>query len=148
MVGIDRIKKLMENVKNNMAIKKIAEYLITRNDMDEKYQNENKDLDKMWKFIESAARKKAQNGCAVLEDQEVYNLAIHYFDEPDEALEKENKTESNTDKRTEKTEKEEKKSTDNTQKKEKPKHKDEDIVMIFKGKPITYKELASGQVSL
>ena len=54
--------------------------------MDEKYLNEEKNLTDMWSFITDEARKKAQNGCAVLEDKEVYGLAIHYFDETNEAL--------------------------------------------------------------
>ena len=33
------------------------------------------------KYIMAEAKKKAQNGCAVIADEEVYGWAVHYFDE-------------------------------------------------------------------
>ena len=33
------------------------------------------------KYITAKAKKKAQNGCAIIADEEVYGWAIHYFDE-------------------------------------------------------------------
>lgn len=136
MEGIEKIKKLSQETKDE-NIKKVAEYLINREDMDEKYLNEEKNLKDMWSFITEEARKKAQNGCAVLEDKEVYGLAIHYFDETNEALGiKTSKKETKTEKKQE-VQKEEKKA-------DAPVHNDNDIVMVYKGKPITYKEFKSG----
>lgn len=47
----------------------------------ETYKNSNKNLDECCDFIKNEAQKKARNGCAVLGDEEVYNLAVHYYDE-------------------------------------------------------------------
>lgn len=38
-------------------------------------------LDECIDYIKSEARKKAQNGVAVIEDKEVFGWAVHYFDE-------------------------------------------------------------------
>lgn len=140
MEGIERIKKLSDEIKD-ANIKKVAEYLINREDMDEKYLNDEKNLIEMWEFIKGQAKEQAENGCAVLEDEKVYGLAIHYFDESNEALgisKKEQKT----------TKKENTKATDNKPKQSKDKaeeqHKDDDIVMKYKGKPVTYKEFKDG----
>lgn len=46
-----------------------------------KYEKSGKDIMGCCKYIKSQARKKAQNGCAVIADAEVYGWAIHYFDE-------------------------------------------------------------------
>lgn len=42
--------------------------------------DENK-LDDCIDYIKSEARKKAQNGVAVIEDKEVFGWAVHYYDE-------------------------------------------------------------------
>lgn len=144
MEGIERIKKLSQEQKDS-NIKKVAEYLINREDMDEKYLNKEKDLTGMWNYITEQARKKAQNGCAVMEDKEVYNLAIHYFDETNEAL-----GISKVSKATKKEENPKKVDKQENQPKEEkkievvPEHRDDDIVMKYKGRPITYKEFKDG----
>ena len=46
-----------------------------------KYEKSGKDIEGCCKYIKSEARKKAQNGCAVIEDAEVFGWAVHYFDE-------------------------------------------------------------------
>lgn len=33
------------------------------------------------KYITAEAKKRAQNGCAIIADEEVYGWAVHYFDE-------------------------------------------------------------------
>ena len=158
----ERINAQIDEIKNDKkigaqvkaAILKVAEYLLTREDMDEKYNNEEKTLKGMWDFIEGEARKRAENNVAVIPDEEVYSIAIHYFDESNEALGigKEQKKEKSTSKAT-KT-KENTKNIDNAfeqPKEEKakesapvPEHNDDDIAMIFRGKPVTYKELREG----
>ena len=40
----------------------------------------------MYEYIRAEAKKQAINGVAVLDDQVVYSLAIHYFDESNEDL--------------------------------------------------------------
>lgn len=46
-----------------------------------KYDKSGKDIEGCCKYIKSEAKKKAQNGCAVIADAEVFGWAIHYFDE-------------------------------------------------------------------
>lgn len=84
--GILRIKKLAEG-QRDPALNKVVDYLCSREDMNEKYLNKEKTLEKMIAYIRSEAKKKAVNGVAMIEDEVVYGWAIHYFDEKDENLE-------------------------------------------------------------
>ena len=103
LLGLERIKKLSAKVKDK-AVLKIIDYLLSRKDMNEKYLNEEKSLTQMIEFIKAKAKEKATNGVAMIEDDEVYSWAIHYFDESNKDL-KISKTESDVEV------KEEKKST-------------------------------------
>lgn len=85
MKGIERIKILASEIKDKPLLK-IIEYLLTREDMNEKYLNEEKSLKQMVEFIKNNAKKQAQNGIAMIEDETVYSWAIHYFDETNEKL--------------------------------------------------------------
>lgn len=163
----ERLKKLVEEIKENTNISaedkkgilKVAEYLLTRNDMDEKYNNPEKTLLEMWEFIKDEAREKATNGVAILDDEEVYSIAIHYFDESNEALKLNTKTtkvskkskkasaeESNVSKENEVTKQDEiPQKVDNENVTVKYKNDDE-IAMIYKGRAVTYKEVREGQI--
>ncbi len=154
MKGIERIKQFSKETKDQ-NIKKVAEYLINREDMNDKFLNEEKNLTDMWEFIRDKAREKAINGCAVLEDQDVYNLAVHYFDETNEALgikttKKQTKPKEETKKQDAKTEenvsntKQDAEMQDKKKSEDVPAHKDDDVVMVYKGKPVTYKEFKEG----
>jgi hypothetical protein len=149
MEGIKRIKELSQKEKD-ANIKKVAEYLINREDMNDKFLNEEKNLSDMWEFIKGEAKKKAQNGCAVIEDEEVYGLAVHYFDETNEALglktnnkKEEVKKQENITKKVDNVETQSKKAEENNVE-DVPTHKDDEIVMKYKGKPVTYKEFKDG----
>ena len=83
--GIERIKVLASEIKEK-ALLKIIEYLLSREDMNEKYLNEEKTLSQMIIFIRDEAKKQAKNGMAMVEDEVVYGWAIHYFDESNEKL--------------------------------------------------------------
>ena len=159
----ERLKQLITEIKENTNISaedkkgilKVAEYLLTRNEMDEKYNNPEKSLLEMWKFIKDEAKEKAINGVAVMDDEEVYSIAIHYFDESNEKL----KIKSKTTKATKKARATE---SDDTPKNEELKQQgeisseidnkndivesknDDEIVMIFKGQPVTYKQFKEG----
>lgn len=85
LLGLERIKVLSEKVKDK-AVLKIIDYLLLRKDMNEKYLNEEKTLTQMIEFIKSKAKEKATNGIAMIEDDEVYSWAIHYFDESNKDL--------------------------------------------------------------
>lgn len=85
LLGLERIKKLSAKVKDK-AVLKIINYLLLRKDMNEKYLNEEKSLTQMIEFIKAKAKEKATNGVAMIEDDEVYSWAIHYFDESNKDL--------------------------------------------------------------
>lgn len=132
---------------DKLAISKIVKYLLTRDDMNQKYLSGEKTLEQMWEFIRNEAKTKAVNGCAVLDDEEVYSIAIHYFDETNEALGiKTTKKAEKQDAKTEKDACNTKQDADVQDKKQekKPKYNDNDIVMKYKGRLVTYKEFKDG----
>lgn len=71
--------------KNNSFEQVIQTYLAKRAAEDElfavKYKDENKSVTKCCAYIKEQARKKAQNGCAIIEDAQVFGWAVHYYDE-------------------------------------------------------------------
>ncbi len=67
----------------NLGIKKVVEYLQTRDDIEPK---PDKSVDEMWRYITDQARKQSKNGSACIEDEVVYGWAVHYFDETNEDL--------------------------------------------------------------
>ena len=95
MKGIERIKVLASEIKDKPLLK-IIEYLLTRTDMNDKYLNEEKTLKQMVEFIKNNAKKNAQNGIAMIEDEIVYSWAIHYFDETNKDLELSNENKQDT----------------------------------------------------
>lgn len=54
-----------------------------------------KTLDGCYRYIVSEAKKRQENGCAVMSSEEVFGLTIHYFEE-DEIIEEEVKTKAPT----------------------------------------------------
>lgn len=85
MEGIERIKVLASEIKDE-ALLEIIKYLTSREDMNEKYLNEEKSLKQMVEFIRNEAQKQAKNGMAMIKDEVVFGWAIHYFDESNEKL--------------------------------------------------------------
>ncbi len=85
MEGIERIKALASEIKDE-ALLEIVKYLLSREDMNEKYLNEEKSLKQMITFIRSEAKKVAKDGMAMIKDDVVFGWAIHYFDEANEQL--------------------------------------------------------------
>lgn len=47
----------------------------------EKINRCGKTMKDCWDYITSQARKRAQNGCAMIEDAEVFGWAVHFFEE-------------------------------------------------------------------
>ena len=85
MQGIERLKVLSSEIKD-IPLLQIINYLLSREDMDEKYLNEDKSIKQMVSFIKTEAKKEAKNGIAWVEDKKVFGWAIHYWDEPNEKL--------------------------------------------------------------
>jgi hypothetical protein len=65
----------------------IKKYLDNRAKSDElfaaKYANPKKSIDECCKYITGEAYARAKNGTAVISDEEVYGMAVHYYDEDD-----------------------------------------------------------------
>lgn len=85
MEGIERLKLLANDIKKQPNLK-IVDYLVSRNDMNEKYLNEEKSLNQMFEFITQQARKKSNGDCVMIDDDTVFGWAIHYWDEPNDKL--------------------------------------------------------------
>lgn len=100
MEGIERIKILASEIKDE-ALLEIVNYLISREDMNDKYLNEEKSLRQMIDFIMNEAKKKSKNNRAIVKDEVVFGWAIHYWDESNEELKLGKATESNIEKATE-----------------------------------------------
>ena len=48
-----------------------------------KYANPNKSIEECCKYITGEAYARAKNGISVISDEEVYGMAVHYYDEED-----------------------------------------------------------------
>lgn len=80
MKGKYSFQEQLKQVKNP-SLKIIGEYLARRYDLKEKLENQNKSLEECWSYIVGEASKQAQNNCAFMSDEEVFGLAVHYYDE-------------------------------------------------------------------
>ena len=80
MDGLERIRVLASEIKSKATLK-VIDYLLSREDMNEKYLNEKKSLTEMIDYIRSEAKKQSEDGVAMIENEEVYGWAIHYWDE-------------------------------------------------------------------
>lgn len=92
MDGIERIKILASEVKDEQVLE-IINYLLTREDMNEKYLNEEKSLKQMLEFIGQEVKKQFKSisiGSGVqmscVSNEQVYSIAIHYWDESNKNL--------------------------------------------------------------
>lgn len=76
----------------NRAKERIKSYLEERAKSDEvlaeKMKDESKSIDKCMEFICSEVKKMAGNGDVCLDDDTVYGLAVHYYDEKNVEYEK------------------------------------------------------------
>lgn len=84
----DKFEEDLEK-QNNSAIIKIANYLLTRDDITDNLKKGNKSLGGMWQYILQEMSNKyikkngIKNGGIGCNDEEVYALAVHYYDEDD-----------------------------------------------------------------
>lgn len=81
--AIEKIKREIEQKKDNPYIQAIGDYLLKQveinRDAAEKICNETKTIEKSLKEIEKVAREKAVSGCAVLSDNEVFKIVREYY---------------------------------------------------------------------
>lgn len=92
---MDKFNKELEKAKNPW-IKRIGNYLLSREDLYENLKKEKKSLEECFQYILNELAKKAekakQNGVGFVsgDDQELYDLAVHYYDENNIKVTKEN----------------------------------------------------------
>lgn len=83
---MDKFKEELKKAENPW-IKRIGDYLLSREDVHENLKKEKKSLDECFQYVLNQLAKKAekskQNGVGFVsgDDQELYSLAVHYYDE-------------------------------------------------------------------
>ena len=85
MNGFDRLKEQIKD-KTNPALIETVEYLLTRDDMQEKYLNEEKSVDEMEEFITKKGRSHLHNGWNYVTNEVVFAWAVMYFSFPNSFL--------------------------------------------------------------
>jgi len=85
MNGFDRLKEQIKDQKD-VALKQVIEYLVSREDMEPKYLNEEKSVEGMCKFIRSKGNSHSKNGWNFITNEVVYAWAIMYYNLPNDLL--------------------------------------------------------------
>lgn len=85
MEGIERLEAEVLEM-NNKNISAIFEYLKTREDLYENFNNTEKNIHQMYKFIYERARGLKQDNVAMVSDKLVYLWAVTYFNTSNEKL--------------------------------------------------------------
>lgn len=129
MEGLERLEKEMEEMKNS-HIEVIWNYLKTRKDLYDKFNNPEKSIKQMYEFVYEKARKQKTGNVAMIADNVVYLWAVTYFNKSNEELEINKKKEipktAETKPKTKKEEKKETKKENKTEQEEKDITKTED----------------------
>lgn len=78
----------IQEERNNVDdwLKVIADYLLTRDDINSSLEKENKSLEECGRYILQEARKKGS--FVAMSDKEVFGLAVHYYDEDNLKIDK------------------------------------------------------------
>lgn len=85
MEGLERLETQVLKM-NNQSVTVIFEYLKTRKDLYEKFNNEEKSIEEMYHYICGKARKMAKNNVAMIQYNLVYIWAVTYFVKSNEEL--------------------------------------------------------------
>lgn len=85
MNGFERLREQVEDQEDS-ALKQVVEYLLSRNDMEQKYLNEEKTLEGMCNFIKQKGREHAKNGWNFITNEVVFAWAVMYFSLPNTFL--------------------------------------------------------------
>ncbi|MCI8470471.1 MAG: hypothetical protein HFJ35_03115 [Clostridia bacterium] len=64
---------------NDSSVSAVFNYLKTRKDLYEKFNNKEKSIEQMWNYICDKARKMSKNNVAVVQDNLVFIWAVNYF---------------------------------------------------------------------
>lgn len=90
MTGFERLKEQVKD-QEDKALLQTVDYLLSREDMEQKYLNPEKTIEEMAKFIKDKARKYMRNGWNYITNEVVYAWAIMYFSLPNSFLKIEKK---------------------------------------------------------
>ena len=85
MNGFDRLREQTEDQKDT-ALNQVVDYLISREDMEQKYLNEEKDVEGMRSFIREKGNAHARNGWNFITNEVVFAWAIMYWSLPNSFL--------------------------------------------------------------
>lgn len=90
MNGFDRLREQIEG-KKNPALVATVDYLLTRDDMENKYLNEEKNIEEMEDFINANANKTKDNRWTYVTNEVVFAWAVMYYSFPNSFLKIEKK---------------------------------------------------------
>ena len=99
MTGFERLKEQVKD-QEDKALVETVDYLLSREDMEQRYLNEEKTLEEMAQFIRNKARKYMKNGWNYITNEVVYAWAIMYFSLPNSFLKIEKKDTNNNKNKT------------------------------------------------
>ena len=85
MEGLERLEAEVLEINNNNILA-IFEYLKTRKELYEYFNNEEKTIKQMYKFIYDKASKQKIDNVAIISDRMVYLWAVTYFSKSNEEL--------------------------------------------------------------
>lgn len=85
MNGFDRLKEQVKGQEDS-ALNQVIEYLIFRDDMEQKYLNEEKNVKEMCNFIKGKGKVHAKNGWNFITNEVVFAWAIMYWALPNSFL--------------------------------------------------------------
>lgn len=85
MEGIEKLEVEVTDM-NNSSISVIWDYLKTRTDLYEKFNNAEKSIKQMYEFIYEKAKKQKNGNVAVIMDNVVFLWAVSYFSKSNEEL--------------------------------------------------------------
>lgn len=85
MEGIEKLEVEVADM-NNPSISVIWDYLKTRTDLYERFNNKEKSIKQMYEFIYEKARKQKNGNVAMIMDNVVYLWAVSYFSKSNEEL--------------------------------------------------------------
>ena len=85
MTGFERLKEQIKGQKDP-ALLQTVEYLLSRNDLEEKYLSEDKNIKDMAEYIKSKGKKHCTNGWNYITNEVVYAWAVMYFSLPNAFL--------------------------------------------------------------
>lgn len=94
MTGFDRLKEQVKDQEDKALIQTVN-YLLSREDMEQKYLNKEKTVEEMAEFIKDKAKKYMHHGWNYITNEVVYAWAIMYFSLPNSFLKIEKKDTNN-----------------------------------------------------